>query len=419
MSIKPVATFGPASDARAWSSATHPTLPIIATACSDRTVRIYSLSSFKLLSSISGGHKRSIRNVAWKPGSGPTERTANGVKGIGESVLATASFDACAGIWRRWEGTSGYIRRAPVERDFTQATQDDDEEEPDGADEWRFAVILEGHDSEIKSVAFSPTSPLVATCSRDKSVWIWEEMEDDNFETVAVLQEHEGDVKCVAWHPQEELLASASYDDTIRLWREDIDDWTCCACLSGHDGTVWWVEFEQSGTITSQRLGGETEQQTAALEARAQAGPRLLSCSDDMTIRVWRRLPKEKKETPAGGRLPSILRSNDIEEDWVEDSCLPKVHDRSIYAVSWSKTTGRIVSCSSDGKIVVYEERWTRGDDNASTEWCIIAELDDAHGVFEINHICWTAGADLQGQKEEMIITTGDDGAVRAWTLTV
>ena len=138
------------------------------------------------------------------------------------------------GFGGRWEEGSGAGGRAEV--DFTGGLAGGEDGDEEDEDEWRFAVILDGHDSEIKCVAFASTSPLLATCSRDKSVWIWEELEDDNFETVAVLQEHEGDVKCVAWHPGEELLASGSYDDTIRLWREDVDDWACCALLTGHGG---------------------------------------------------------------------------------------------------------------------------------------------------------------------------------------
>lgn len=452
--ITPLATFSPPSNTRTWLSSPHPNLGIVATACSDKTVRVYSLTSFNLLSTISGGHKRSIRSVAWKPGSGPG---GPGKDGIGESVLATGSFDASAGIWRRWEGTSGKLNPSESEADdaaevdFTRQRPGDDD---DDDDEWRFAVILDGHESEIKSLAFSPTSPLLATCSRDKSVWIWEELEDDNFETVAVLQEHEGDVKCVAWHPEEELLVSSSYDDNIRLWREDIDDWGCCACLEGHRGTVWCVEFEGAerpglsiSTISNENQASDAERE-ALLKIRQNAGPRLVSSSDDLSIRIWRRVPKEKKEMPTGqGRIPSIIKTNTIEEQWIEEARLPQVHERAVYSVSWSRKTGRIVSTGSDGKIVVYEERWREPENRASgdakaansstldkytpenaayathgtipVEWVAIAEFENAHDVFEINHVCWAKRYDSnrRSEDEEVIVSTGDDGEVKVWTL--
>ncbi|KAK3050384.1 Cytosolic iron-sulfur protein assembly protein [Extremus antarcticus] len=433
-SIIPLATFTPSCNARAWLTSPHPHLPIVATACSDKTVRIYSLQNFQQQSTISGGHKRSIRSCAWKPNS------------LGESVLATGSFDASAGIWRRYEEGAG---RGKInnETDFTSGLAGGDTEGKDDEDEdeWRFAVILDGHDSEIKSLAFSPMSPLLATCSRDKSVWIWEELDDDNFETVAVLQDHEGDVKCVAWHPDEQLLASASYDDNVRLWREDVDDWACCALLTGHGGTVWWVEFEGMEQVGKIRGGNATsEEQKRLVEERKNAGPRLMSCSDDHSIRLWRRLPKERADGPAQSKLPSIWKSRDFEEEWVEEARLPAVHERPVYAASWSRKTGRVASTGSDGKIVVYEERWkgadgsddvsmadassTGPDDTAQkqqastaeislTEWVVVAEVDNAHDVFEVNHVIWAPRADKGkgADDEEVLISTGDDGEVRVW----
>jgi WD40 repeat protein len=414
--IEALATFTPTGTTRAWLSVPHPTAPILATASSDKTARIYSLTDFRLHSVVSGGHKRSVRAAAWKPG----------VKG--ESVLATGSFDASVGIWRRWETglAEQGITGVRVQRD-----EDDSEEEEE---EWRFSVLLDGHESEVKGVAFNAGGQYLATCSRDKTVWIWEEVEEDNFETIAVLQEHEADIKCVTWHPQEDLLASGSYDDTIRLYREDLDDWACVALLQGHESTVWGLDFEpvENRSWAGKHAKSLTPEQQKFAESRDKSGSRLLSCSDDKTIRIWQRRPKEFVPAPTGAnRMPSIIRTNNIEEDWYEEARLPQVHDRGVYSISWSKISGRIVSAGSDGKVVVYEERWkdqttsdameVDGGTQATpkTEWVVLAELDGGHGVYEVNNVCWTKRRDAnkRSDDEEIIITTGDDGAVMAWTL--
>lgn len=429
--LSPLAALAPPSSSRTWQTAPHPKLPIVATACSDRSVRVYSLTSFTLLHSITGGHKRSVRAVSWKPG----------VRG--QSVLATGSFDSSAGIWRREE-------RGSNEDDFTNRRIGgaEDEDGRDDEDEYQFSCILDGHESEIKSLSWSPTGQYLATCSRDKSVWIWEELEDDNFETVAVLQEHDGDVKCVAWHPEEDLLASASYDDSVRLYKEDSDDWVQVSCIAGkqgHEKTVWWVEFEGSGMGKKdfRALRDElSEEQRVHLDGLERSGPRLVTCSDDCTVRIWRRMPQDQPESASENTgIPSILRSAAIDEDWYQDVILPQVHERAIYSVSWSRTTGLIASAGSDGKIIIYKEQWKTTISNGTqvagngqpmdvnaektsehaspTEWVVVAELFSAHDVFEINHVTWAPRVDKgkRWEGEEVVVSTGDEGEVKVWTL--
>jgi len=130
-------------DDRAWQVSWNPTKPLLATCSADKSVRIYtytadSTPAFSLHTSISTGHTKTVRGIAWSP-SGLT--------------LATASFDANIGIWKR-EGQYG--------------------DEEGGTGEWECVSILEGHETECKGVAWSGSGSLLASCSRDKTVWVWE-----------------------------------------------------------------------------------------------------------------------------------------------------------------------------------------------------------------------------------------------------
>ncbi|KAL4930041.1 iron-sulfur cluster assembly protein CIA1 [Aspergillus undulatus] len=426
----------PPSLERTWLTAPHPTLPLVATCSSDKTVRVYSLTNFRLLSTISGGHKRSVRTCAWKPNVS------------GESVLATGSFDATVGIWRRWDNYGETIAAAQGNGEGIHRGQadEDDVDQEDEDEEWRFAVLLDGHDSEVKSVSWSASGMLLATCSRDKSIWIWEDLDDgdNNFETIAVMQEHEGDVKCVSWHPTEECLASGSYDDTIRIWREDIDDWGQVSCIRGHEGTVWGIDWENVENVPSSNSENGSGLQEEWKQWHALSGPRLVSCSHDRSVRIWRRQPKAQGSVPGAGAVPSIIRPTGLGETWEVDAILPHAHELSIYAVAWSRRTGLLASVGADGRIVVYQERLeatsqtepqpmdtdatdaitTAGGSTAPhppTEWDIVAVVDGAHDIYEINHVSWARRADRgrdESQEEEVLITTADDGSIKVWTWT-
>jgi len=121
---------------RAWHVAWNTKKPLLASCSADKTVRLYSYTNndFRHITTIPTGHSKTVRALAWAP-SGET--------------IATASFDANIGVWEQ-------------------------EIEDGGEGQWECVCTLEGHETECKSVAYSYHGNYLASCSRDKTVWIWQ-----------------------------------------------------------------------------------------------------------------------------------------------------------------------------------------------------------------------------------------------------
>lgn len=299
---------------------------------------------------LEGIHERTVRSVAFAPIQQPL-------------VLASASFDGSLAIWE-YAGT-----------------------------EWECTAQLEGHESEVKCVTWNATGSLLASCGRDKTVWLWEcylpgsvggSNDGGDFECIAVLNGHEGDVKCIRfadshgqWGDGEEILLSASYDDSIKVWAEDAGDWYCAASITGvHTSTIWSMTVSPSSV-------------------------RMISGSDDNALAIY------KCYTAAEKKRLFPEEPQDQNGLWKCVGKLENAHEAAVYSVDYAPSKaghGRLVSAGADSRIQIFREALGSTSDLPlfSLETSVLSTQGD------INCVCWSPDG-------SRIASVGDDGSLRLW----
>jgi WD40 repeat protein len=268
---------------RVWHVSWSPKGTHLASCGEDRVVRIWASSSnnweesgsIHVVATLEDAQTRTIRCCEWSPNC---------------KQLACASFDGTVVVW---------------EAQNRQKTR------------WEQVAVLEGHENEVKSVAWSCGGQWLATCGRDKKVWVWERLQTgtgSEFECVSMLDGHTQDVKFVQWHPRyEQILFSGSYDDTVKVWGFDEDDECYCLhTLTGHASTVWGIAVQDNTPVDEDPSKPYYEPPS-----------RMLTCGSDLSLRLW------EQDIPPGGK-------DRARGEWREKHILNGLHQFPIYSVSWN-----------------------------------------------------------------------------------
>ncbi len=129
------------------------------------------------------------------------------------------------------------------------------------------AARFRGHESTVFKAAFSPDSRCLASCSKDRTIRLWQ----IGSGTCRILPGHPDEVYAVAFHPDGTRLASGDANGAVWLW--DLARGEEVVRLPGQEGFVWSLAFSKDGATLASGSGSGTVRlwDTVPLKERYQA----------------------------------------------------------------------------------------------------------------------------------------------------
>lgn len=130
---------------------------------------------------------------------------------------------------------------------------------------------LKDHSDSVYAVAFSPDGKLLASAAADRAVKIWEVASGKRLYTLGDPTDW---VYAVAWHPDGKHVAAAGVDKSIRVWQADERDGKLVRSAFAHEKPVLRLIYSADGKT-------------------------LFSLSEDQTVKAWDAATlKERKLLP-------------------------------------------------------------------------------------------------------------------------
>lgn len=274
-----------------WSVAFSPDGTRLASASSDRFVKVWDVATGQELSSLAG-HTLEVRTVAY---------SADG------NLLASGSGDQSVRVWKAdgtpvhtLRGHTGAVTAVAFNHDVTRlaSTGHDRTIKLWNMETGEEVTSLTGHRGFVTSVAFSSDGKWMATGSYDFTVKLWDAVTGQEKLT---LKRHTRPVTSVCFSPDGTRLVSGSMDKTMTVW--DVETGSDVLTLTGHADWVTNVSFSPSGKQVASASEDRTVKVWAATigplrghsddvygVAFSPDGRSMATASRDQTVKLWNSL---------------------------------------------------------------------------------------------------------------------------------
>ncbi|EFJ39924.1 hypothetical protein VOLCADRAFT_121772, partial [Volvox carteri f. nagariensis] len=194
------------------------------------------------------------------------------------------------------------------------------------------------HKESCRSVSFSPSDFKFTTGSDDSTVRVF-----DTFRGQEVsMTGHGGDVRWVDWHPTKGVIASCSKDACVKLW--DPRAGTCLSTLHGHKNGVFQVKWNRNGHWL---LSCSRDQLVKLYDVRMlREVATFAGHGRDVTCVSWHPHHEELFVTGAiDGSLMMWLASRPDAQ-----GIIPAAHDASVWTTAWHPLGHVLASAGADQK---------------------------------------------------------------------
>lgn len=237
------------------------------------------------------------------------------------------------------------------------------------------------HEDFIHDTQFDYYGQYIASCSSDRTIKVWQIIDDATQKLVATLRGHGGPVWQVAWaHPKfsnTSLLASCSYDHKVIIWKEiEKYDYVAVETYKGHSSSVnsiAWAPHEYGPLLACASADGHI----SILSYMANSSPPAWSANKFKAHAIgcnavsWAPCQDPSGNGPqwlaTGGcdNVVGIWKYDEETKQWKEQQKLMG-HQDWVRDVAWSPNVGvpyrTLATCSQDRTVKIWRQQEVDGE---------------------------------------------------------